>query len=178
MSMCMYDSFYNVTGHCHSGHSLSLSLAAAVWLLAVLRLYSTPPPPPSRPPCASAPNMSVCVLCGSPVWPSPPVVGPLWGPPLCVGPLFGSPVWVPCVGPLCVGPLCGSPVWVPCVGPSALAMRHVASTRVISPARSHASALNTHFPLHLPPPQTMTSTATNTRQLADSIVTRCQPVKQ
>jgi len=69
-------------------------------------------------------EISVCVLCGSPVWPSPPVVGPLWGPPLCVGPLFGSPVWVPCmgplcVGPLCVGPLCGSPVWVPCVGPSA-----------------------------------------------------------
>jgi len=57
--------------------------------------------------------LSVCVLCGSPVWPSPPVVGPLCGPPLCVGPLFGSPVWVPCVGPLCVGPLCGSPVWVP-----------------------------------------------------------------
>ena len=40
-------------------------------------------------------EMSVCVLCGSPVWPSPPVVGPLWGPPLCVGPLCGSPVWVP-----------------------------------------------------------------------------------
>jgi len=42
----------------------------------------------------------VCVLCGSPVWPSPPVVGPLWGPPLCVGPLWvGSPscrVLVPC----------------------------------------------------------------------------------
>jgi len=69
--------------------------------------------------------MSVCVLCGSPVWPSPPVVGPLLGPPPCVGPLCGSPLWVPCagplcdslwvscVGPLCVGPLCGSPVWVP-----------------------------------------------------------------
>jgi len=60
--------------------------------------------------------MSVCVLCGSPVWPSPPVVGPLWGPPLCVGPLFGSPVWVswvPSVWIPCVGPLCGSPVWVP-----------------------------------------------------------------
>jgi len=62
--------------------------------------------------------LSVCVLCGSPVWPSPPVVGPLWGPPLCVGPLCGSPVRVPCVGPLCGSPLCGSPVWVPCVGPS------------------------------------------------------------
>jgi len=36
--------------------------------------------------------VSVCILCGSPVWPSSPVVGPLWGPPLCVGPLFGSPV--------------------------------------------------------------------------------------
>jgi len=64
-------------------------------------------------------GVSVCVLCGSPVWPSPPVaVGPLWGPPLCVGPLCGSPVRVPCVGPLCGSPLCGSPVWVPCVGPS------------------------------------------------------------
>jgi len=84
--------------------------------------------------------VSVWVLCGSPVWPSPPVVGPLWGPPLCVGPLFGSPVWVPFVGPLCVGPLCGSPVWIPCMGPSALALRHVASTRVMSPARSHAPA--------------------------------------
>jgi len=62
-------------------------------------------------------QLSVCVLCGSPVWPSPPVVGPLWGPPLCVGPLCGSPVRVPCVGPLCGSPLCGSPVWVPCVGP-------------------------------------------------------------
>jgi len=66
--------------------------------------------------------VSVCVLCGSPVWPSPLVVGPLWGPPLYVGPLCGSPlcgspVWVPCVGPLCGSPLCGSPVWVPCVGP-------------------------------------------------------------
>ena len=99
-------------------------------------------------------KLSVCVLCGSPVWPSPPVVGPLWGPPLCVGPLFGSPVWVPCVGPLC-----GSPVWVPCVGPLCVgplcvgllcgspvwvprpdALRHVASTRVMSPARSHAPA--------------------------------------
>jgi len=38
--------------------------------------------------------MSVCVLCGSPVWPSPPVVGPLRGPPLYVGPLWvgSSPV--------------------------------------------------------------------------------------
>ena len=31
--------------------------------------------------------MSVCVLCGSPVWPSPPVVGPLCPIPLCVDPL-------------------------------------------------------------------------------------------
>jgi len=31
---------------------------------------------------------SVCVLCGSPVWPSPPVVSSLRGPPLCVGPLW------------------------------------------------------------------------------------------
>jgi len=38
--------------------------------------------------------VSLCVLCGSPVWPSPPVVGPLRGPPLCVGPLWmgSSPV--------------------------------------------------------------------------------------
>jgi len=57
-------------------------------------------------------GVSVCVLCGSPMWPSPPVVGPLWGPPLCVGPLCGSPVRVPCVGPLCGSLLCGSPVWV------------------------------------------------------------------
>jgi len=79
------------------------------------------------------------------------VVGPLCGPPLrwwvlcgalpsvwvpCVGPLCGSPVWVPCVGPLCVGPLCGSPVWVP-----RRAALHEASTRVMSPARSHAPAL-------------------------------------
>ena len=32
--------------------------------------------------------MSVCILSGSPVWPSPPVVGPLRGPSLCVGPLW------------------------------------------------------------------------------------------
>jgi len=86
----------------------------------------------------------LCVSC----------VGPLCGPPLrwwvlcgalpsvwvpCVGPLSlcGSPVWVPCVGPLCVGPLWGSPVWVP-----RRAAFHVASTRVMSPARSHAPALN------------------------------------
>jgi len=87
---------------------------------------------------------SVCVLCGSPVWPSSPVKGPLWGPPLCVGlevpcvgPLCGSPVWVPSVWVPCVGPLCGSPVWVP----RPVALRHVASTRVMSPARSHAPAL-------------------------------------
>jgi len=60
--------------------------------------------------------VSVGPLCGSPVWPSPPVVGPLWGPPLCVGPLCGTPVRVPCGGPLWGSPLCGSPVWVPCVG--------------------------------------------------------------
>ena len=66
----------------------------------------------------------MCVLCGSSVWSSPPVVGPLLGPPLCVGPLCGSPVRVPCVGPLCGPPLrwlvlCGAlpSVWVPCVGP-------------------------------------------------------------
>ena len=41
--------------------------------------------------------MSVCVLCGSPVWPSSPVVGPLRGLPLCVGPLWmgSSPVVFP-----------------------------------------------------------------------------------
>jgi len=43
-------------------------------------------------------HLSVCVLSGSPVWPSPPVVGPLWGPPLCVGPLWVGycRVRVPC----------------------------------------------------------------------------------
>jgi len=84
--------------------------------------------------------LSVCVLCGSPVWPFPPVVGPLWGPPLCVGPLCGSPVRVPCMGPLCGSPLCGSPVWVPSVWVPRRAAFHVASTRVMSPARSHAPA--------------------------------------
>ena len=46
--------------------------------------------PPSV--CICMRLMSVCVLCGSPVWPSPPVVGPLWGSPLRVGPPWvGSP---------------------------------------------------------------------------------------
>jgi len=61
-----------------------------------------------------------------------------------------------CLCVLCVGPLCGPPfrwwvlcgallsVWVPCVGPlrgsSRRAAFHVASTRVMSPARSHAPA--------------------------------------
>jgi len=53
----------------------------------------------------------------------------------CVGPLCGSPVRVPCVGPLCVGPLCGSLV----------ALRHVASTHVMPPARSHAPAYDLLF---------------------------------
>jgi len=83
--------------------------------------------------------VSVWVLCGSPVWPSPPVVGPLWGPPLCVGPLCGSP--------LCGSPLCGSPVWFLCVGPSSRCV-HVASTRVMSPARSHAPAHMEHLARH------------------------------
>jgi len=57
--------------------------------------------------------LSVCVLCGSPVWPSSgggSSVGP--------SPLCWSPVWVPCVGPLC-----GSPVWVPCWVPRPVAPR-------------------------------------------------------
>ena len=41
-------------------------------------------------PAVAMDEVSVCVLCGFPVWPSPPGVGPLRGPPLCVGPL-----WVP-----------------------------------------------------------------------------------
>ena len=40
-------------------------------------------------------QVSVSVLCGSPVWSSTPVVGLLWDLLLCVGPLCGSPVWVP-----------------------------------------------------------------------------------
>jgi len=50
-------------------------------------------------------------------------------------PLCGSPVRVPCAGPLC-----GSPVWVPSVWVPRRAAFHVASTRVMSPARSHAPA--------------------------------------
>jgi len=85
----------------------------------------------------------LCVFC----------VGPLYGPPLWWWVLCGAlpsvwvpcvdPLWVPCAGPLCgsplVGPLCGSPVWVP------RRLRHVASTRVMSPARSHAPALLVKF---------------------------------
>jgi len=37
--------------------------------------------------------LSVHVLCGSPVGPSPSVVGPLRGPPFCVGPLRGPSGW-------------------------------------------------------------------------------------
>ena len=80
--------------------------------------------------------LSVCVL-----------FGPLCSPPLRWWVLCEvlPSVWVPCLGlcgsPLCGSPLCGSPVWVPCVGPSTRALRHVASTRVMSPARSHAPAL-------------------------------------
>ena len=72
--------------------------------------YTNTPPPTLSARLRAQCFLSVCVLCGSPVWHSPPVVGPLWGPPLCVGPLCGSPVRVPCVGPLCGSPLCGSPV--------------------------------------------------------------------
>ena len=77
-------------------------------------------------------------LCGPPFrwW----VLCGAWGPPLCVGPLCASPVRVPCVGPLCGSPLCGSlcgsPVWVP-----RRSAFYVASTRMMSPARSHAPAL-------------------------------------
>jgi len=67
-------------------------------------------------------------------------VGPLCGPPLRWWVLCGAlpSVWVPCLGPLC-----GSPVWVP----RPVALRHVASTRVMSPARSHAPAYK-HQPSH------------------------------
>jgi len=77
-------------------------------------------------PCVALPSGR-----GSSVGPSPLCGSPVWVP--CAGPL-----WVPGVGPLCVGPLCGSPVWVP---RRAASMWHVASTRVMSPARSHAPAL-------------------------------------
>ena len=50
-------------------------------------------------------------------------------------PLCGSPVWVPCAGLLC-----GSHVWVPSVWVPRRAAFHVASTRVMSPAHSHAPA--------------------------------------
>jgi len=96
--------------------------------------------------------VSVCVLCGSPVWPSPPVVGPLCPPP----PLCGSPVWVPCAGPLCGSPVQVPSLWVPCVGPSSRCV-HVASTRVMSPAHSHAPALLESYVLnsysHIPETQ-------------------------
>jgi len=74
------------------------------------------------------------------VWPSSPVgvlcgaLPSVWVP--CLGPLCRSPVWALSVWVPCVGPLCGSPVWVP----RPVALRHVASTRVMSPARSHAPA--------------------------------------
>jgi len=110
---------------------------------------------PVRVPCVGprcGPPLRWWVLCGAlpSVW--VPCVGPLWVGPLCESPLCGSPVWVPCVGPLCGSPLCGSPVWVPsvwvpcvgplCVGPLCPSARrvHVASTRVMSPAHSHAFA--------------------------------------
>ena len=47
----------------------------------------------------------MCALCGSPVWPSPPVVGPLRGPPLWVNPEdpakdlgLTPPLWLTPVG--------------------------------------------------------------------------------
>jgi len=85
---------------------------------------------------SSCPGFWVWAVCVCPVW--VPCVALLSGGGSSVGPspLCGSPVWVPCVGPLCVGPLCGSPVWVP----RPVALRHVASTRLMSPARSNAPA--------------------------------------
>jgi len=87
-------------------------------------------------------------VCVCPVW--VPCVALPSGGGSSVGPspLCGSHVWVPCVGPLCGSPLCGSPlcgspVWLPCVGPSSRCV-HGASTRVMSPARSHAPAQMEH----------------------------------
>jgi len=71
------------------------------WLLRPRNMYSVL--------FARAPVLGLCyfvsvntystrrVLCGSHVWPSPPVVGPLRGPSLCVGPLWvgSSPVVFP-----------------------------------------------------------------------------------
>jgi len=69
----------------------------------------------------------LCVFC----------VGSLCGPPLRWWVLCGAlpSVWVPCAGPLC-----GSPVWVPSVWVPRRTAFHVAPTRVMSPARSHAPA--------------------------------------
>jgi len=67
--------------------------------------------------------LSMCVLCGSPVWPSSAVVGPLWGPPLCMGPL--------CVGPLWVGPP-SRRVRVPCGIYSRNVSRSCTRSRILS----------------------------------------------
>jgi len=103
--------------------------------------------PPSDPPEFTYNAYSVaagclcvsCVvpLCGPPLpwWVLCGALPSVWVP--CVGPLCGSPLWVPSVRVPCVGPLCRSPVWVS----RPVALRHVTSTRVMSPARSHAPAL-------------------------------------
>ena len=84
-------------------------------------------------------GVSVCVSVWVPCVALPNGGGSSVGP----SPLCGSPVWVPCAGPLCGSPVWVPSVWVPCVGPlcgSLAALRHVASTRVMPPARSHAPA--------------------------------------
>jgi len=87
-------------------------------------------------------GVSVCVSVWVPCVASPPGGGSSVGP----SPLCGSPVWVPCAGPLCGSPVWVPSVWVPCVGPlcgSLVALRHVASTRVMPPASFTRSRLVT-----------------------------------
>ena len=88
------------------------------------------------------PFQDICV-CVCSVWVPCVALPPGGGSSVGPSPLCGSPVWVPCAGPLCGSPVWVSSVWVPCVCSlcgSLVVLRHVAFTRVMSPARSHAPA--------------------------------------